>query len=538
MTEPQREPILRFENFSVTFKRNGLVAGPAVKQLNLELYPGEKLAVVGESGSGKSATALSVLRLHDPLAVQYEGAIWHDGQDVLRMPAASLRQLRGKNIAMIFQEPMSALNPVLTIGEQIMEPLLTHERLNRRQARQRALELLDRTALPQPDKRFGAYPHMLSGGQRQRVMIAMALACRPKVLLADEPTTALDVTVQLQILELINDLHREFNMAVLLISHDLNLVRRFAERVAVMQQGEVVECAAAATLFARPAHPYTQLLLNSEPQRGTLPAVKASNTPLLRAVNLRVRFNLSGSWWRRSSSIAAVDGVDLIVAPGETVGVVGESGSGKTTLGLCLARLQACEGNVEFCGVNLQTLTSTELRKTRRQFQLVLQDPYASLHPRRTVEQIITEGLVIHEPDLSEQARRLRATQVLEEVGLSDAALRRYPYEFSGGQRQRIAIARAVILAPRLIILDEPTSALDASVQKQVLALLAELQQRRSLSYVLISHDLRVIRAMSHRTIVMRHGRIIEQAQTEQLFAQPQSTYARELLRAAMLLPV
>lgn len=519
----------------------GFIAGQAtrnvVHNLSFAIRAGEKLALVGESGSGKSVTALSILRLLDPTRVRYAdtSAIRFQGSDLLRLPMRELRRVRGREIGMVFQEPMTSLNPVLTIGQQLIEPLQVHEGLRYSAARQRALELLERTGIPDPQQRFGTYPHMLSGGQRQRVMIAMALACKPKLLLADEPTTALDVTVQLQIFELLESLQRDFGMAVLLISHDLNLVRRFADRICVMHQGEQVEQAPTQTLFAAPQQPYTRELLASEPERRALRAPDRHVAPVLAGQDIRCTFRLSRGWLRRSvTEIRAVDGVSLALQPGETLGVVGESGSGKSTLGMCLLRLQECEGEIRFDGRPLQALSRSQLRPLRREFQVVFQDPYSSLHPRRTVAQIVGEGLLIHYPDLAAAERRERVRRVLEEVGLPAELSARYPHELSGGQRQRVAIARAIVLAPRLVLLDEPTSALDATVQKQVLALLRELQERRGIAYLFISHDLKVIRAMSHRALVLRHGQVVEYGETEQLFENPQHSYTRQLLHAAV----
>ncbi|OQW93026.1 MAG: microcin ABC transporter ATP-binding protein, partial [Beggiatoa sp. IS2] len=444
-----------------------------------------------------------------------------------------------KEIAMIFQEPMTSLNPVYPIGTQLMEPLLLHEGVSKTVARQRMLELLELTGIPEPQKRFAAYPHTLSGGQRQRVMIAMALACRPQLLIADEPTTALDVTIQLQILELLENMQKEFGMAVLLITHDLNMVRRFAQRICVMQQGHLVEQASVTDLFTAPQHPYTQHLLNSQPENNPPPLLlkDAEDKPaLLEGQHIHCHFSVKqGLLIKRTlSTIKAVDNVDLHLRRGETLGIVGESGSGKTTLGLCLLRLQASSGAIYFEGQRLDTLPNRELRPLRRHFQVVFQDPYSSLSPRMTVEQIVGEGLEIHFPTLRHAERRERIVKVLNEVGLQEDMLWRYPHEFSGGQRQRIAIARVVILEPQLILLDEPTSALDVSVQKQVLELLRNLQIKHGMSYLFISHDLKVIRAMSHRIIVMRNGQFVEQGETTQLFNHPQHPYTQALLHASL----
>lgn len=433
---------------------------------------------------------------------------------------------------------MTSLNPVYPIGTQLIEPLLLHEGLSKSAARSRMLELLELTGLPEPHKRFNSYPHTLSGGQRQRVMIAMALACRPQLLIADEPTTALDVTIQLQILELLENMQQEFGMAVLLITHDLNLVKRFAERICVMQEGNLVESANAEKLFEQPQHAYTQHLLNSQPERiQTDYDYTTAPTPLLDAQQIRCYFPLSKNFFQRTDNeIKAVDEIDLHLYPGETLGIVGESGSGKTTLGLCVLRLQNCTGAIRFAGKQLDRLQTRQLRPLRRQLQVVFQDPYSSLSPRMTVEQIISEGLIIHYPDLNHQKRRERVIKILKEVGLQEDMLSRYPHEFSGGQRQRIAIARAVILEPQLILLDEPTSALDVSVQKQVLELLENLQRKHHISYLFISHDLKVIRAMSHRIMVMRHGCFIEQGETEKIFNHPQHPYTRSLLHASLFM--
>lgn len=532
-------PLLNIKNLSVAFGADQH-STQVVHEVSFHIDPGESMAIVGESGSGKSVTALSILRLHDRYQTRFpSGQIEFEGKDLLRLSEAQMRQVRGKDIAMIFQEPMTSLNPVYPIGTQLMEPLLLHQGMSKSAARRRMLELLERTGIHEPDKRFDTYPHKLSGGQRQRVMIAMALACHPKLLIADEPTTALDVTIQLQILELLESIQKEFGMAVLLISHDLNLVKRFADRIGVMQQGRLVESATVTQLFKQPEHPYTQHLLNSQPQRiQTDYNYDKAATPLLECQRVICHFSLKikkklGFYQR--GQIKAVDEVDLHLYPGETVGVVGESGSGKTTLGLCLLRLQNCTGTIRFADKRLDRLRTSQLRPLRRHFQMVFQDPYSSLSPRMTIEQIIGEGLEIHFPQYSRQERRQRIVKILTEVGLEENMLSRYPYQFSGGQRQRIAIARAVILEPQLVLLDEPTSALDVSVQKQILELLVNLQRQHHISYLFISHDLKVIRAMSHRIIVMRDGRFVEQGETEQLFKHPQHPYTQTLLQASLL---
>lgn len=533
--------LLEVDDLSVLFG-HGEEATEVVHKVSFSIAPGEKLALVGESGSGKSVTALSILRLHDPSLVSYpSGAIrfcnqGHD-QELLQLPFNALRRLRGREIAMIFQEPMTSLNPVYTIGDQLIEPLIVHEGMDKILARKKMIELLDRTGITNPQQRMDAYPHMLSGGQRQRVMIAMALACSPKLLIADEPTTALDVTIQLQILDLLDDLQRDFNMAVLMISHDLNLVRRFADKICVMQAGRIVEQAEVKRLFAQPQHEYTQRLLASQPERLRPEAFswRQNSSHLLEGENIECEFSIRrGFFRRRVDSIKAVDKVSIHLQEGETLGIVGESGSGKTTLGMCLLRLQACRGVIKFEGQRLDGLKNSLLRPLRRYFQVVFQDPYSSLSPRMTVEQIIGEGLKIHNPELNKSQRRERIVKILDEVDLEESMLWRYPHEFSGGQRQRIAIARAVILEPKLILLDEPTSALDVSVQKQVLELLKALQARRNISYLFITHDLKVIRAMAHRIIVMKGGAVVEQGATEQLFDAPLQEYTKILLRASL----
>ena len=531
-------PLLNISELSVAFKTTTQHHTQVVHKISFALHAGEKLALVGESGSGKSVTALSILQLHDRQQVTFpSGKIEFAGRDLLKLKPAQLRRIRGKEIAIIFQEPMTSLNPVYPIGNQLIEPLMLHEGLSKVAARYRMLELLEHTGIQEPHQRFNSYPHMLSGGQRQRVMIAMALACCPKLLIADEPTTALDVTIQLQIIELLENMQKEFGMAILLITHDLNMVKRFAERICVMQQGYLVESAPVETLFKQPQHPYTQHLLNSQPQRlQTDYNYNIATAPLLEAKQIRCHFPIKQGLFIKKTigQIKAVDTVNLHIYPGETVGIVGESGSGKTTLGFCLLRLQSCSGTIQFAGNRLDQLRSSQLRPLRRHFQVVFQDPYSSLSPRLTIEQIIGEGLTIHYPKLSRQDRRERIIKILNEVGLQEEMLWRYPHEFSGGQRQRIAIARAVILEPQLILLDEPTSALDVSVQKQVLELLNHLQRQHHISYLFISHDLKVIRSISHRIIVMRQGQFIEQGKTEEVFNYPQHPYTQTLLQASL----
>ena len=536
----EKPPLLSVQDLSVKFGQQHSHTNTVVQRLSFDIHEGEKLALVGESGSGKSVTALSILRLHDATQVQYPtGKIMFAGNDLLHLADKPLRRIRGRDISMIFQEPMTSLNPVYTIGDQLIEPLVLHENLTKKAAKARAIELLALTGIPSPAQRFNDYPHMLSGGQRQRVMIAMALTCKPKLLIADEPTTALDVTIQLQILELLEQMQQEFNMAVLMITHDLNLVRRFADNICVMQQGRLVEKASVTQLFEQPEHPYTQHLLSSQLQKmltdEDLQRVEEAPV-LLEGENIQCHFPLkTGIFFKRTEQVLkAVDNASLQLRAGETLGIVGESGSGKTTLGMCLLRLQACQGAVSFNEHRLDELKPSALRTLRRHFQVVFQDPYSSLSPRMTVAQIIGEGLEIHFPALSKAERHSRILTIMEEVGLDESMLSRYPHEFSGGQRQRIAIARAVILEPQLILLDEPTSALDVSVQKQVLELLYRLQRTHNISYLFISHDLKVIHAMSHRIIVMRHGEFIESGETEMVFNTPKEDYTRDLLHASL----
>ncbi len=528
------DKLLEINGLNVAFGHEGERVR-VVEDVAFSIAAGEKLALVGESGSGKTVTALSILRLHDPhQCEQSEGAIRFEGQP-LPSDEAAMRRLRGRDIAMVFQEPMTALNPLYPIGDQLMEPLLLHEALDRRDAWERAIALLERVGIDNAEERMSAFPHMLSGGQRQRVMIAMALACRPKLLIADEPTTALDVTIQRQILDLLDELQAEFGMAVLIITHDLNLVRYFADRVCVMEQGRLVEQGEVDALFAAPKHPYTRKLLASEPEplSGRLPDADAE--PLIRADNLRCHFPIKRGLLRRTvDHFRAVDGVDIELRPGETLGIVGESGSGKTTLGMSLLRLQRSEGTIHFDGRRIDGLGERELRPLRREFQVVFQDPFSSLSPRMNIEAIIGEGLELHFPELDLAARRDRIVAVLREVGLEEGMLGRYPHEFSGGQRQRIAIARALVLEPKLLLLDEPTSALDVSVQKQVLALLHELQQRRGIANLFISHDLKVVRAIAHRVMVMQAGKVVEAGETQALFDAPREVYSQRLLSAAL----
>jgi microcin C transport system ATP-binding protein len=531
MSQPAAVPLLEIENLSIEFGGKRVV-----DNISLAINAGEKVGLVGESGSGKSVTALAVLRLLD--AATYHGAIRFGGDSILTQSERWMRGLRGRDIAMIFQEPMTALDPLYTVGSQIGEVLEVHEGLRPNAARTRSIELLRRTGIPEPQRRVDAFPHQLSGGQRQRAMIAMALACRPKLLIADEPTTALDATVQAQILALLDDLQREFGMAILFITHDLALVRRFTHRVGVMEHGKLVESGPTEMVFAQPQHPYTMRLLNSRAERQVTPLGPEATT-VLEAREVRVAFRRSEGWFRHSI-FNAVGGVSLALRAGETVGIVGESGSGKTTLGMALLGLQPMvDGDVLIEGQSMSGADRERLRRFRRRIQVVFQDPFASLNPRMTVGQILEEGLAWHMPELTLTQRRERVRAALAEVGLGATSgqediLERYPHQFSGGQRQRIAIARAIVIEPEILVLDEPTSALDVSVQKQVLALLATLQRRHHMSYIFISHDLSVIRAVAHRMIVMKDGVVVEQGECEAILRDPQMPYTRALLQAVL----
>jgi microcin C transport system ATP-binding protein len=527
------EPILSVRDLSVAFHQGGQTA-LAVDRVSFDIAKGEVVALVGESGSGKSVTANSILKLLPyPAASHPSGEILFKGQNLMQARPEELRHVRGNDITMIFQEPMTSLNPLHTIERQIAEILHLHQTMSRDAARKRVIELLNEVGIREPEKRLGAFPHELSGGQRQRVMIAMALANRPELLIADEPTTALDVTVQARILELLAKLKTDYGMSMLFITHDLGIVRKFADRVCVMTKGKIVEAGPTAEIFGNPQHAYTKHLLAAEP-RGEPPASDDSKPIVIETDDLKVWFPIKTGFLRRITDyVKAVDGVDLKLRAGHTLGIVGESGSGKTTLGLAMTRLIASQGRVAFVGQDIQGLGFDSMRPLRRQMQIVFQDPYGSLSPRMSVGDIVGEGLSVHEPSISADARDARVSEALAETGLDPETRHRYPHEFSGGQRQRIAIARAMVLKPKFVMLDEPTSALDMSVQAQVVELLRELQAKHGLAYLFISHDLKVVKALANDIIVMRNGKVVESGTAKELFADPKEDYTKALLAAA-----
>jgi microcin C transport system ATP-binding protein len=524
--------LLEVKDLRVSFGGKAVVHG-----IDFHIAPGEKLALVGESGSGKTVSALSLLRLVHNATIT--GSARFEGRDLLQLSERELLGIRGREIAMIFQEPMTALNPLYTVGNQIAEVLQLKQALSGQQAHQAAIQLLADTGIPDPHRRINAFPHQLSGGQRQRAMIAMALACRPKLLLADEPTTALDVTLRGQILDLLGDLQQRYGMSVLLITHDLNLVRKFADRVAVMQDGWLVEQGGVEAVFAAPRHAYTRKLIESRPSREIDESVPSQAQPVMRASELRVKYPIPIAGvrgWFRKGEFVAVKGAGFSIAPGRTLGVVGESGSGKSTLALAALGLLPHGGDLDVMGRRWGPDAAAN-KAIRRLVQVVFQDPYSSLSPRMTVEEIVGEGLLVHEPDLPLPQRRERVIQALADVGLGEAQfpglLQRYPHEFSGGQRQRLAIARALIVGPELLVLDEPTSALDVTIQKQVLKLLSQLQKDKGLSYLLITHDVDVIRAMAHDVMVMKDGEIVESGPVLEVLDSPRDDYTRTLVAAA-----
>lgn len=530
-------PLLRVRDFSLFFGKAG---EPTLDQVSFDVFPGETHALVGESGSGKSVTALSILRLLEEVCpVRTSGSMNFAGMELTSLAKEELRLLRGSRISMVFQEPMTALNPVYPVGQQVMEPLLLHRKMNRAEARERAIRLLERTGIDSAASRFEHFPHQLSGGQRQRVLIAMALACEPELLIADEPTTALDVTIQEQILDLIRDLQQESGMAVLLITHDLPMVQKIARRVTIMHQGRVVEAGTSEDIFTHPQEDYTRRLLDAVPSAVQTP--RPGGPDLLNLSQVSCRFPAGHVWkgWKRvKREFTALDNISLNLRAGTTLGIVGESGSGKSTLALCILGLTSCVGEIRYLDRNgkshlLSSLNSHAFRPLRRDLQIVLQDPFSSLSPRLTVGAIVEEGLRVHRLGKSRAERQELVRQVLLDVELDPDCVWRYPHEFSGGQRQRIAIARALVLRPRLLILDEPTSALDATIQKQVLDLLRRLQERYELTCIFITHDLRVVRSMADRIAVMQKGRLVEEGDTDQIFAAPQNEYTRRLFHAA-----
>ena len=525
-------PLLSVRDLSVAF-RHGDETHVVVDRVSFTLERGQALALVGESGSGKSVTAQSIVKLLPyPAASHPSGEVLFKGRDVLKMTDASLREMRGAGVTMVFQEPMTSLNPLHTIERQVGEIIALHGG-RAASSRDRVIALLTEVGLADPASRLGAYPHQLSGGQRQRVMIAMALANRPDLFIADEPTTALDVTIQAQILALLKDLQAKLGMALLFITHDLGIVRKIAGDVAVMQKGRIVEAGKTAEVFDNPQHPYTKMLLAAEP-KGEAPARDAAAKPILEAKDVRVWFPIRHGFLRRTiGHVKAVDGVSLTVREGQTVGVVGESGSGKTTLGLAILRLIRSQGTIAYCGRGLSGLTVKQMRPLRRDMQIVFQDPYGSLSPRLSVAEIVEEGLIAQKTRLNAAERREAVAKALADTGVDPASMDRYPHEFSGGQRQRVAIARAMALDPKFVVLDEPTSALDMSVQAQIVDLLRDLQKRRALAYLFISHDLKVVRALASEIVVMRHGAVVESGPAHELFAAPKSEYTRALFAAA-----
>jgi microcin C transport system ATP-binding protein len=524
-------PLLKIENLSVAFPAEDRTV-EAVKNVSLTIARGETLALVGESGSGKSVTALATVGLL-PDTAQVTGSVEYAGAEMIGASRRELMRVRGNDISFIFQEPMTSLNPLHTIEKQLAESLALHQGVAGRQARGRIVELLNQVGLRDPEERLGAWPHQLSGGQRQRVMIAMALANKPDLLIADEPTTALDVTIQAQILALLADLQRAQGLSMLFITHDLGIVRKVAQRVAVMKEGKIVETGPTAEVFDNPQHPYTRMLLDAEPT-GRPDPVPADTKPLLEGRKVRVWFPVKRGFFRRTvGHIKACTDIDIDLSSGETLGVVGESGSGKTTLGLALMRLIGAQGRITFEGRDIHALRKRDLRALRRDMQIVFQDPYGSLSPRMSIAEIVAEGLGVHGLGEGNLSTRDAVAEAMAEVGLDPATMDRYPHEFSGGQRQRVAIARAMILKPRFLVLDEPTSALDMTVQTQIVDLLRDLQRRHGLGYLFISHDLRVVRAMAHKLIVMRNGDVVEAGTADQIFDAPQTEYARALMAAA-----
>jgi microcin C transport system ATP-binding protein len=527
------EKLLDVSDLSVAFHQAGRTS-VAVDRISFSVKKGETLALVGESGSGKSVTALSVMKLLPyPSASHPSGSIVFEGRNLLKLSENDIRQVRGNRISIIFHEPMTSLNPLHTIEKQIGEALLLHQGITGPAARARTLELLTQVGIPEPATRLASYPHQLSGGQRQRVMIAMALANEPDLLIADEPTTALDVTVQAQILTLLKDLQKRLGMAMLFITHDLGIVRRLADTVCVMKEGKIVEQGPVEDVFTKPQHPYTKALLAAEPKPD--PAPLRPNEPMVvEAKDLKVWFPIKRGVLRKVvGHIKAVDGVDVAIRKGETLGIVGESGSGKTTLGLAILRLISSQGPIIFLGKTIAGLKFKEMLPIRHNMQIVFQDPYGSLSPRMSVSDVVEEGLWVHHPKMTEEERQQRVIRALRDVGLDPETRFRYPHEFSGGQRQRIALARAVVLEPTFVVLDEPTSALDMLIQAQMVDLLRDLQKRLNLTYLFISHDLRVVAALASRLMVMRNGKVVEEGPAVELFASPKSEYTRALFAAA-----
>ena len=530
-----RTPLLTVKDLRVAFQRS-TSDRPVVDGVSFEIKAGESVALVGESGSGKSLTALSLVRLLPyPEAYHPSGEVVFDGIDLGRASGDKLRALRNRRIGFIFQDPLTSLNPLHKIGDQIMEGLMLHQKMPREQALAEAMDLLRLVQLQDPEGQINSYPFQLSGGERQRVMIAIAIANKPDLLIADEPTTALDVTVQAQILSILKDLQQKFGMALLLISHDLTVVKKVADRVLVMHQGKIVEEGKTDKIFTSPKDPYTQNLLNSVP-KGIMPHQDKKRPVLLEASHVNVSFSRSkSSWFKKSADFQAVNDVSFSIGVGETLGLVGESGSGKSTLAFSILRLNKFIGQITFQGQSLQNLGRHEMRALRKDLQLVFQDPYSSLNPKMTISQIVSEGLEFHHPDLKSDEVTAKVKRALEDVQLSEDFLTRYPHELSGGQRQRVAIARALILKPKLIVLDEPTSALDLSIQTHILEILRDLQKKYQTSYLFISHDLRVVKSISHRVIVMKRGHIIEQGTAKEIFSKPQTVYTQELLKAAFV---